>query len=225
MVVADVRPGEDLLPEFEAVGFVEAGDRHLVGEAFGEAELGADQSEEHAERHDEAREPGLLHDRPVDPADEHGEGERERHGEVKADAGVAQVGQVLGDHDDHDRGGARHGTRAQVELAADHQQGDRHGHDAEGGGYIEVVLGPGRRAEHSTDEPEEHPDPGGAHERTDLGSDEQALDRPAGTHAFIPRSADGPTARWQFGGVSIDRRGLGGVGHGSSPRSTIPQCG
>ena len=99
VVVADPRGGEDLAPEVVAVGLVQPFDDDLAGQQPGEARLGADQDEERAQRDDEAGQAGLVDHRPVEPADHHGEGERERDGDEQREPGTAELADLLGQED------------------------------------------------------------------------------------------------------------------------------
>ena len=128
------------------------------------------------------------------------------------------VPDILGQQDHEHRRGARHRSRRQVELAADHQQRHGHGHDPEDRRHVQVVGRAGRRAEHVRQRPEEDPHRGGADQCADLGTHEQALDRPAERDPFVDR--DDRWIRWPVHLGCGDRRH--GVTSGSLP---APPCG
>ncbi len=112
---------------------LDAGNLGAAGDEAGEAERDAAQDEQRCQRDDEGRQAGLHHQPAVDIADDHGGAECQQHAGPDRPAEHGR-----GDGDD-DAGEGDHRAERQVELAADHQQRDRDGEDAELGRDFEEV--------------------------------------------------------------------------------------
>ena len=192
VLVADPLGAEDVVPEGVALRLIETLDDDLVGEQLAEAELGTDEDEERAQRHDEAGQRRAFDQRAVEPADRQCEAQRQRHGQVQAEARAPELAHLAAHQNDEYGGGAGHRARRQVELAADHQQRHRHRHDAEQRCDVEEVgCAPGG-AEGLRCQPEQQPHAGEAQQRTYLRTGEQLLDGPAIREPFIgPAGGEG----------------------------------
>ena len=118
--------------------------------------------------------PGLVDHEPVEPADGGGSEERGADGPADVDA----VAHEEARHEpDLDGGRAGHDARRQVELATDHQQRHRRGHDACRSRDVEPVERGVGLAEGVAVAPEERPDDDGADQGADLRRDQPPAHR------------------------------------------------
>ena len=148
----------------------QARDAHRAGDDLGEAEVDALQDEERRERDDEARQLRLHHHEAVEEADAGGEGERDDDRRPHAEAPLG------GQQAEQQAGRAGHHAGRQVELAADHQQRDDDGHDAQRRGDVGPVGDAAERAEAPRRGGEEQPDGQRADQRAQLRSAQQLRD-------------------------------------------------
>ncbi len=191
--------GEQGLGLVEAVHVADVVGGDVAGDELGDGEVDALQDQEGGQGHQEARQAGLHQHPAVEGAD----GERGDEGDDHAHPDVH--GELVAEHAGGERGGDDGDTGGQVELAADHQQGDGQRHDADGGRLVQHGRHGAAVAERGGGDQEEDEHGDGAEEDADLGPGEQPQ-----RHGAFPGPSVGLLGA---GGRRRERRRLSLWGH------------
>ena len=139
---------------------------------FVSAQVGALEDEERAKGDQEARDPRLHHQIPVEEPD----GQRDDQREEASDPQVEVV--LVREHRGEQPGRGDHDAGREVELAADHQHADSNGDDPDGRALVEDRRQGLGRPERRCHDQEEDSDDDGGHEGTDLGSCQGSAEEP-----------------------------------------------